>query len=273
MVERAGTAAHVLTALAIATTLPASANAQSPDTTAFVTGRVVNDATDQPLAGVEVTLRGFDLVVRTDSTGTFRIPAPAGRQIVVLKKPGHQPFSAEVISSRGAPLEYVLGLMPASPTLATVTVAASMVDRRLQTFDAHKRSGIGGHFMDSTRFAQEAGRALADVLVATPGADIVRGRGGAAWYATRRGYDTIRNTLKISPADRARGAAAGTCYAAVVVNGVFLYRGDDGEQLYDLNQLAPSDILAMEMYNGGATMPVEYNSLRNTCGLVVIWTK
>jgi hypothetical protein len=252
----------------------ATAHAQAADTMAVVIGRVVNDQTDQPLSGVDVMIRGRETVVRTDSTGAFRIPAPAGRQIVVLKKPGHQPFSAEVVSSRGTPMEYVLGLVPASSTtLAPVTVAVSVVDRRLQSYEAHRTSGLGGHFLSRDRFEQEKGRAMADVLVSTPGADIVRGRGGAAFYATRRGYDTIRNTLKIGPAEQARGAAVGTCYAAVVVNGIFVYRGDPGDQLYDLNQLAPNDVLAMEIYNGGATMPIEYNTLRNTCGLVVIWTK
>lgn len=274
MVERVPLGWLTLAALALVTSLSPAARAQSGDTTAVVTGRVVDDRTDQPLAGVEVSIRGFDQRVSTDSAGTFRVPAPAGRHIIVLKKPGHQPFSAEVVSSRGTPMEYVLGLVPASSaTLAPVTVAASVVDRRLQSYEAHRTSGLGGHFLGRERFEQETGRAISDVLVSTPGADIIRGRGGAAFYATRRGYDTIRNTLKIGPAEQARGAAVGTCYAAVVVNGIFVYRGDAGDQLYDLNQLAPNDVLAMEIYNGGATMPIEYNTLRNTCGLVVIWTR
>lgn len=252
-----------------------AAVAATRDTTvAEVRGRVVNDQTDQPLAGVEVRLRGMDQLVRTDSRGQFRIAAPAGRQVIVLAKPGHRPFSAEVVSSRGAAPEYVLGLVPsASSTLAPVMVAATMTDRRLASFEEHRRAGIGGHFLPTERFADEIGRSLADVLVTVPGADIVRGKGGAAFYASRRGYDTIRNTVKVSAADRGRGAAVGTCYAAVMLNGVFVYRGDEGEQLFDLHALAPADILAMEIYNGGATMPLEYNAMRNSCGLVVIWTR
>lgn len=242
-------------------------------TSALVVGRVVNDQNDQPLAGVEVRLRGVDRMVLTDSLGAFRIASPLGRQVIVLTKVGQQPFSTQVIATRGTPMEYVLGLLPATPTLAPVTVAATMSDRRLQSFDAHRATGLGGHFFTTEQFTQEIGRSVADVLATTAGADIVRGRGGAAFYATRRGYDTIRGTLKISPADRARGASANTCYAAVIVNGIFAYRGDGGELLYDLNQLAPADLLGVEIYNGGATMPLEYNSMRTTCGLVVIWTR
>ena len=240
---------------------------------AFISGRIVNDRTDQPLAEVEVRLRGEASMVRSDSLGAFRIASPVGRRILELRKPGWRPFAAEVVAASGASVEYVLGLEPAPATLSTVTVAASAADRRLAQFDAHRIAGLGGHFLSTARFTEAVGQSLADVLASVAGADIVRGRGGAAFYATRRGYDTIRGTLKISPADRARGAAAGTCYAAVLVNGLFVYRGDDGELLYDLNQLAPADVLGVEIYNGGATMPLEYNGTRSTCGLVAIWTR
>ncbi len=53
----------------------------------------------------------------------------------------------------------------------------------------------------------------------------------------------------------------------------FVYRGEGGDELFDLNSLAPDDILAIEVYKGGATMPLEYNATRKTCGLLVIFTK
>ena len=96
----------------------------------------------------------------------------------------------------------------------------------MQSFDAHRASGLGSHFFTTEQFTQEIGRSVADVLATTAGADIVRGRGGAAFYATRRGYDTIRGTLKISPAEWARGATAKTCSAAGHVKGNLRYRGD-----------------------------------------------
>ena len=59
----------------------------------------------------------------------------------------------------------------------------------------------------------------------------------------------------------------------MVVNGIFVYRGEPDELLFDLNQLSPTDVLAVEVYNGGASMPAEYNATRSTCGLLVIWTR
>jgi hypothetical protein len=111
------------------------------------------------------------------------------------------------------------------------------------------------------------------VLQAVSGADIVRGRGGNAYFATRRGYDSFMNMPRVTKWDQARGANPALCYAAVVVNDVFVYRGDDGEELFDVNSLAPTDILGVEVYKGGAAMPLEYNAMRKTCGLLVIFTK
>ena len=169
--------------------------------------------------------------------------------------------------------EYVIGLQPAPAEVAGVTVSARAPDRRLVTFEAHRQAKLGGSFLTADQLAKQTGRTLADVLAPTLGADLVRGRSGAAFFATRRGYDSINLLPRVSAADRGRGAAAGTCYAAVVLGGIVVYRGEPDEPLFDLNQLAPAAVLAVEVYNGGASMPAEYNATRSTCGLLVIWTK
>ncbi|MHB8838381.1 MAG: hypothetical protein ACYC7F_05450 [Gemmatimonadaceae bacterium] len=63
------------------------------------------------------------------------------------------------------------------------------------------------------------------------------------------------------------------------LGGASLERRDDRRQVgellavFDLNTLAPNEVLAVEVYKGGATMPLEYNTTRKTCGLLVIYTK
>jgi hypothetical protein len=166
-----------------------------------------------------------------------------------------------------------MGLQPAPVELGRVSVTATAPDRRLVSFEEHRKGQLGGSYLTADQLAKEKGRTLAEVLAPTLGADLVRGRAGAAFFATRRGYDSINLMPRVTAADRGRGAAAGTCYAAVVVNGIFVYRGERDEQLFDLNQLSPADVLAVEVYNGGASMPAEYNATRNTCGLLVIWTR
>ena len=261
----------VLCALGFCATVSSAALAQATGT---MRGLVVNDRNDQPIAEVTVRITSLQRTLLTDSSGRFVLAdAPPGRHTVVLSKPGWKAFSTFMTIGAGDNAEYVLGLEPAPTELGTVTVSASAPDRRLATFDEHRRAQLGGTYLTAQQLGPQAGRTLADALAPALGADLVRGRSGAAFFATRRGYDSINLMPRVSAADRARGAAAGACYAAVVLNGILVYRGDPDEQLFDLNQLSPVDILAVEIYNGGASMPAEYNATRSACGLLVLWTK
>lgn len=258
-------------ALALCAMLLASrASAQA---TGALTGRVVDERTSQSVAGVEVNIPAMSRSVSTDSSGNFALrDITAGRYQVVLRKVGYQQFSTTITITGADDPEQLLRLAPVSTELAKVYVVTAPAERRLATFEAHRNAYLGGSFLTASQLEKERGRALADVLQAVSGADIVRISGGNAYFATRRGYDSIMNMPRVSKWDLARGASAGLCYAAVVVNDVFVYTGD-GDELFDLNSLAPTDILAVEVYKGGATMPLEYNAMRKTCGLLVIFTK
>ncbi|MCC6772351.1 MAG: carboxypeptidase regulatory-like domain-containing protein [Gemmatimonadaceae bacterium] len=242
--------------------------------TGTLAGRVVDDRTEQPIAGVEVTVAALSRSTVTDSLGAFILGDVAtGRYLVQLRKLGFQPISASIaVTGANAPRQ-TLRLVAGTPTLTKVETYASPTDRRLAAFEEHRRGKYGGTFLTADMLEKEAGRPLADVLQPVRGVDIVRGPSGASWFATRRGYDSIRLMPTVTPGDRLKGASAGLCYAAVVINDVFVYRGADGEELFDLNTLQPSRILALEIYRGGSTMPLEYNATRSTCGLLVIYTK
>ena len=228
--------------------------------TGALTGRVVNAATNQPVAGVELSIPAISRTVLTDSGGTFVLRDIAvARYQVVLHKVGFQPLSSTIATTGADVAEQILRLAPIATELSEVVVVSSMADLRLTSFEEHRRARMGGSFLTAKQLEQERGRALADVL--------------QTYFATRRGYDSFMNMPGVGAGDRMRGASPGLCYAAVVVNNVFVYRGEGGDELFDLNSLAPDDILAIEVYKGGATMPLEYNATRKTCGLLVIFTK
>ena len=258
-------------AFALCVTLfAASLPAQAP---ASLRGWVVDDRTGQPLAGVEVTLTTTSRMAATDSSGTFALrDVAAGRHEVVLRKVGYQPLSTAITTTGADSAASLLRLAPVAAELTQVTVTTPAVHPRLQAFEAHRAARMGGSFLTADELAKERGRSLGDVLQRVLGTDIVRGMGGQAWFATRRGYDSIRYLPLVSQMDRARGASTGLCYAAVVLNNVFVYRGT-GDDLFDVNSLAPDEVLAIEVYRGGASMPLEYNTTRSTCGLLVIYTK
>ncbi len=238
------------------------------------TGRVVHARTGAPLAGADVTIAAISRTATTDSTGRFTFDAlPAGTHTLAVRRIGFEPLSVAITAPGNPGEEHLFKLAPVSTELANVNVVTTAVDRRLTLFETHRASNYGGSFLTGDQLLRERGRPLADVLQTVVGSDIVRGRGAAAFFATRRGYDSFMNLPHARPADRARGASSGLCYAAVVVNNVFVYSGGDEEELFDLNQLAPDDVIAVEVYKGGATMPLEYNSTRKTCGLLVIYTR
>jgi hypothetical protein len=246
----------------------------SAQATARWTGRVVNDRTGEPLAAAQVGVPTLSVSTTTDSSGRFALEQlAAGTHQLVVRLIGFAPLTTAISTSGMADDEHELRLVPAPAALSKVDVVTTGVDRRLTLFETHRTSNYGGAFLTTEQLLRERGRPFADVLQSVAGADIVRGRGGAAYFATRRGYDSFMNMPKARPADRARGASSGLCYAAVVVNNVFVYRGDDDEDMFDVNLLPPDDIIAVEVYKGGATMPLEYNSTRKTCGLLVLYTK
>ncbi len=250
------------------------ASPMAAQTTGALRGRVVNERTSQPVAGVEVSMPAISRAVITDSTGAFAIRdlAPA-RYEVVVRKLGFQPTAATITISGADDPEQILRLVPALTELSKVVVASTAVDRRLASFEEHRSAYKGGSFLTAEQLDKEKGRALVDVLQKVGGADIVRLGSGSAYFATRRGYDSFMNMPTVSAGDRMRGAPPGLCYAAVVVNNVFVYRGESSDELFDLNVLAPTNVLAIEVYKGGATMPLAYNATRKTCGLLVIFTK
>jgi hypothetical protein len=104
---------------------------------------------------------------------------------------------------------------------------------------------------------------------------VIRGTGNSAWIANSRGIQSPHQAgaQAMTAMDRAKGAKPGVCYSAVVLDGIFVYQGLPGESLWDFNSMQTREIAGIEYYSGGSTMPVKYNGTRNTCGLVVIWTK
>jgi hypothetical protein len=65
------------------------------------------------------------------------------------------------------------------------------------------------------------------------------------------------------------------CFMAVMVDGI-LMKKDAGEMSYDLRRLPrPEEIHGVEVFAGGATIPVQYGGMGEgkMCGLIAIWTR
>ncbi len=116
---------------------------------------------------------------------------------------------------------------------------------------------------------------MGEVMSLVGGPQIQRGREDAAWVVGGHGTVSIsRNgASKLDVADLSRGAKPGLCYAAVVLDGAFVYSGNEQEPLFNMNTLDPATIAGIEYYPSSASIPLKYSGTRATCGLVVIWLR
>ena len=192
---------------------------------------------------------------RTKANGEFRFTAvPAGEHIVGVRMPGFAPKidTIDVADAGEVRREYRLSRIEA--TLPEVPVTASLLDRKLWEFHERRRFGIG-RFLDSAEFANTRGTRTADKLTRLPGLIVVRGRFSDAYVANNR---------QILPNGK-------LCKSAIWLDNINL--GLD----FNVNELDPSLIAAIEWYAGQASIPARFNVPPRPgqpyCGVLVIWTR
>jgi carboxypeptidase family protein len=224
----------------------------------LLTGRVLADSVQTPLVGAEVSLPALAKSQRTDERGEFRVTGiPAGEHVVQVRMPGYAPKvdTIEFADAGEARREYRLARIEA--TLPEVPVKASLLDRKLFEFHERRRMGIG-RFLDSAEFAKLRGIRTSDRLAKLPAVIIMRGGFSDAYVANNR---------QRVPGENPRS----WCKSAVWLDGVNL--GID----YNINQLDPSIIVAIEWYAGQASIPAKFNTPprpgQTYCGVLVVWTR
>ena len=249
------TAKRLMVVAAAACLVTTSAKAQG----SLLTGRVLADSVQTPLVGAEVILLALAKSQRTDERGAFRITGiPAGEHVVQVRMPGYAPKvdTIEVADAGEVRREYRLARIEA--TLPEVPVKASLLDRtKLLEFHERRRMGIG-RFLDSAEFANLRGIRTSDRLSKLPAVVIMRGRFSDAYVANNR--------------QRVRGTAPNEwCKSAIWLDGVNV--GID----YNVNQIQPTEIAAIEWYAGQASIPAKFNTPprpgQKYCGVLVIWLR
>lgn len=222
------------------------------------TGRVLVDSVRTPLAGAEVILLALTQTQRANELGEFRFTGiPAGEHVVHVRMPGYAPKvdTIEVADAGEVRREYRLTRI--ETTLPEVPVKASLLDRKLYDFHERRRMGVG-RFLDSAEFANARGIRTSDRLARLPAVVIMRGSFSDAYIANNR--------------QRVSGTSPGSwCKAAVWLDGVNL--GTD----YNVNQIQPTEIAAIEWYAGQSQIPAKFNTParpgQTYCGVLVIWLR
>lgn len=218
---------------------------------------VFDDVTGQPVVDAEILNLATQAKSRTSASGAISLALlPPGVSILQIRKIGYASRLQAVTVSPTDTVSITVALVPLVQALPEVrTTAPRPTAGKLATFEQHRAEGMG-HFLTQDQLEKAQGRLTSDVFRMIPGMKVVPDLHGTAWYVgTTRGGGSI---------------GGGTCLAAVMVDGVIVYRGGRGAVPFDINTIRPEEMAGVEFYAGGASMPIEY---RFGCGLVVIWTR
>ncbi|MFL5607118.1 MAG: carboxypeptidase regulatory-like domain-containing protein [Gemmatimonadaceae bacterium] len=209
--------------------------------TATLTG-TVRGAGGRPLPDARVSVVDATGSSQTDSAGHFTLSnLPAGTQLIEVRRIGYLlgQLPVELRSGRSVNQDITLSTIV---SLDSVRITAQR--SRYRDYETRARRSGAGRFISEDDIQKRNPNEVSDILRMMPGFRIV-GAGLDAQVVSSRGRISLRQ---------------GECAANVVI---------DGMQHQEINLVRPSDIGALEVYNGiGA--PMQYDSV---CGVIVIWTK
>lgn len=235
---------------------------------ATLQGVVVSaDSASQPLLDAEVLLPGLSLSTRTDSRGGFRIDdIPVGTHQLIVRRLGYGALDTK-LSFEANEREERRVLLSRVSVLDSVDVRA---DFAIPSFEEHRRVGLG-KFLTRAELSQMENRTVMAILSNFSGTQINSNKFGSYFLARARGPQSL------SGAELRGGSAEDPaplgCYAHVYLDNHPMYTGKAGQSLFNLKQLSPDRIEAIEYYASAAQTPARYNILNSTCGVLVIWTR
>ncbi|MEI6739444.1 MAG: TonB-dependent receptor plug domain-containing protein [Gemmatimonadaceae bacterium] len=146
--------------------------------------------------------------------------------------------------------------------LAGVQVQAEMPHvARLEAFERRRKAGTPSAVVMQAEIERVAPIVLSRMLRGVAGIQI----GDSLGYTVA----ISRRGAKPSPIRSGVGFGLAQCVMRVMLDGVVM------PALYNIDQVVPRDVYAVEVYNGPARLPPELSGLRTDtwCGLVAIWTR
>lgn len=216
-----------------------------------VVSGTVHDSSGAPIAGVQVVIADSPFGVRSDSLGNFRLPTMReGKQDVHFRRMGFDSTTVrtELGHDSVVTLAVVMNALAQDLAAATVTADAEVM-RALRGFYDRKKSGFG-YFVTRDDIEQRHAMMVSDALRNIPGVRVVRVGG-------RSGVRFARSTM-----------ASRDCPPQLYVDGI-MARG------MEIDDLTPSDIEGMEIYQGSSVIPPQFNDRTGNaiCGVIAVWTR
>lgn len=255
--------------LALLLALPATAGAQ-----ARVYGTIRDSAQGTPLPQVEVLVEGAGLTTRTDAAGRYSLDIPLGVHALLFRRVGYHPARRELRLSTTDSLRFDLVMASQAQRLDSIQVVAPQSARLWPPgIEDRKKEGFGTFITDSLlrRFDNSS---LASALTSRAGAVRIRREQGRSLAIAARGG---RATLG--------GGSALTCFMAVWVDGMVVWKPDIGSGGSGGGRVRPNDptfppdldrwsvigLEAIEVYTA-AQVPSQYRD-GGACGVILLWTR
>ena len=232
-------------------------------------GRVREDSTGRPLAGVEVVIVGSERRTLTDASGRYILNMlPDGRRQVLFRSVGFRPVQEWVVLGRVDTVWANPMLVAQTVLLDPITVTAKPAAPRglgLEAFEERRKLGFG-KFIDSATLRRNEHQRLPALL------DRLQGIGF-----------TVVDKGIVAVSRRRFGPMGEPCYMAVVLDGSVIYSsvapglggggGGAGRSPPDLKMFDVASLTAVELYRGGGEVPIEFGGAGAACGVLVLWTR
>ena len=208
--------------------------------TASVTG-IVRGATGLPLENTELRVRGARSSSVSDAAGRFSLAAlPAGTQVLVARHLGYEPAEVAVELRAGRTLARDVELTRVV-SLDSIRVVA--MRSQYPEFESNRRFNPFGRYLGPEEVERRHATTAMGLLFGLPG---------------------------VTTAGRGANERAVSTHAARRCAGMRVYL--DGTEIEYIDDVAASQIGAVEVYVDGAFVPSRY-AARGSCGVVFFWSK
>jgi len=225
-------------------------------------GRVLDDATESPVASARVVLfnRYWQFAARTvtDEAGRFRFERSGrGQYRLEVRAVGYLMAVTPLmwmVENGFAGLE--VRLSPNAVLLAPLEIVALTPLSTSGVLDnvEHRRTRGFGYQITREDIEERRPMRLSDILVTLPGVRVGQGRGGAG-----------ARSISI-------GRALPGCQVQIFLDGTQVNRGGGGDVLID-DLVSPLDVEVVEVFRGLGSIPPEFLTPEARCGVVAIWTR
>lgn len=232
--------------------LPSALAAQQ--TVATLVG-LVRDSAGHAVPNAEVRLTGSDVFTHTNDSGGFRLQGlPLGTVNVTARRLGFAPASFDLRMRAGQRDSLVLTLTMLAqnlPGMVAVDEAMARSQRLLAGFWSRREQGFG-HYLTREEIVKRDAHDFTDLVRMMPNISVQMRNGRPTIRFPRYGQSSIR----------------GDCPPLFWVDGQRVENATPDE-------FPPSDMEAIEVYSGAATIPPQFAPRMNsfTCGVIVIWTR